>query len=210
MILTSQQIAQIDSHIQVANVDKYIEQLNAAMDYFDLNTVNRASAFLAQCIHESAYFRTTAENLNYSAVGLMKTFGKRFPSIAFAKQYERQPQKIANHVYANRNGNGNEASGDGWKFRGKGLIQLTFKSNYKAYSDFMQDPSLLENPDQLLEPYDACYSACWFFVEHADLLRFADRGDEINFNQTSYRINGGWNGKIERAHLWKSARRVLS
>lgn len=214
MILTAEQITRIDPHIRISDISKYIEQLNAALDYFDIDSTNRVSAFLAQCIHESNFFRATAENLNYSDVGLMKTFNtktkQRFPSLEFAQQYARKPEKIANYVYANRNGNGNEASGDGWRFRGQGLIQLTFRDTYQAYSDFMKDPSIMQDPSQLQVPYDACYSACWFFVEYKDLLPYADRANELNFNQISYRVNGGWNGKEERVRLWNACRRVLS
>lgn len=214
MLVTTQQICAIDRNIRSTTVEKYIEDLNSALDFFDLNTVPRITTFLAQCLHESAFFENTAENLNYSAEGLMKTFNTskniRFPNLAFAQKYARQPQKIANYVYANRNGNGGPDSGDGWRFRGQGLIQLTFRNTYLAYSGYMEDPTIMDNPSQLQLPFDACFSACWFVAEYKSLISLMDQFTPSSFEQISFRVNGGWRGKGERNLLWTSAKRVFS
>src|SRR5256886_11789012 len=118
---------------------RYIDFLNEGMEKFEIDIPNRIAAFVAQVAHESADFRSTEENLNYSWQALRATWPARFPSDAFAQQYHRQPEKIANLVYAGRHGNGDEASGDGWKYRGRGLIQLTFRDNYQAYSQAISD-----------------------------------------------------------------------
>ena len=123
-----------------------VPQLPEAIELFQINTPLRLAHFLAQCSHESGDFKLTTENLNYSVKGLMSVFHKYFPNEAIAKQYERQPEKIANKVYASRMGNGSEQSGDGYKFRGRGYIQLTGKDNYKAFGDHIK-VDLLTTPD---------------------------------------------------------------
>ena len=187
---------------------RYIDFLNAGMEKFEINTPNRIAAFIAQLAHESADFRSTEENLNYSWQALRITWPGRFASDTFARQYHRKPERISNLVYAGRHGNGNEASGDGWKYRGRGLIQLTFHDNYQAYSQAISDPSVMSDPDQVAQPRHAAVSACWFWNNHG-LNALADAGDEPDFNQISYTINGGWNGKADRLENWAEARAVM-
>ena len=187
--------------------DKVIEQIPAVMEKFQINTPLRLAHFLAQCGHESGGFRLTKENLNYSAKGLMGIFKKYFPTEALAKQYERKPEKIANKVYGGRMGNGPEASGDGWKFRGRGLLQLTGKDNYRNCSKFMfQDDTLLENPDILLDAYYAIHSACWFWHKN-NLNQYADSNDFVTMTK---KINGGTIGLEDRKKHYAHAVEVLS
>ena len=187
---------------------RYIDFLNEGMEKFEINTPNRIAAFVAQVAHESADFRSTEENLNYSWQALRATWPAEFPNDAFAQQYHREPERIANLVYAGRHGNGNEASGDGWKYRGRGLIQLTFHDNYQAYCQAISDPSIMADPDQVAQPRHAAVSACWFW-KNDGLNELADAGDEAGFNRISYAINGGWNGKEDRLENWAEARAVM-
>lgn len=187
---------------------QYIDFLNEGMIRFEINTPNRIAAFIAQLAHESGDFRHTEENLNYSWMALRKTWPRRFPSDAVAQPYHRQPERIANVVYAGRYGNGAEASGDGWRYRGRGLIQLTFHDNYAAYSRAIAEPSITSAPEQVAQPRHAALSACWFWQSHG-LNPIADAGDQDAFNQISYKINGGWNGKEDRLENWAEARAVM-
>lgn len=151
--------------------------------------------FIAQCAHESNGFTTFVENLNYSAEGLVKTFPKYFPTLESAQSYARQPEKIANKVYANRMGNGPENSGDGWKFRGKGIIQLTGKNNHEKFAkDF--NLSIDEAIDYLLTIEGAIESAAWFWMKN--------NLDDINdYTKLTIKINGGVNWLVERKILLK-------
>ena len=168
----------------------------AARDYFKL-TDNQAAHFFGQCAHESAAFTVFSENLNYSADGLTKIFKKYFPTIASTTGYARQPEKIANKVYANRMGNGAEASGDGWKFRGRGPIQLTGKDNYTAFAAAVQRPDVLTNPDLVVGEL-AFESALWFFRKNG-LLAIADKGvTDAIITQITKRVNGGTHGLDDR------------
>jgi putative chitinase len=179
--------------------------LNSLVDDFGHNSLYRQAAFLAQCGHESAQYTAVVENLNYSQDGLRKIFGKYFPTDELAAQYARQPEKIANRVYANRMGNGNEASGEGFKFRGRGLIQLTGKDNYtKCGKDLGVD--LMANPDYLKSPEGAVKSALWFWNRNS-LNTYADVEDIRGMTK---RINGGYNGLDERIAYYKKAKSVLS
>ncbi len=187
---------------------KYIDFLNEGMTRFEINTPNRMTAFIAQLAHESGDFRYSEENLNYSWTALRKTWPRRFTSDAMAQQYHRQPERIANVVYAGRYGNGAEATGDGWRYRGRGLIQLTFHDNYGAYARALAEPSILTAPEQVAQPRHAALSACWFWQSHG-LNPIADAGDQEAFNQISYKINGGWNGKEDRLENWAEARAVM-
>lgn len=167
---------------------------------YEINTPKRIAAFLAQCAHESGGFVFVTENLNYSASGLMRVFPKYFPDMATAKQYERNPQKIASRVYANRMGNDNENSLEGWKFRGRGILQLTGKDNY-----FWFAASLEITPEQAaeyLETFEgAAQSACWFW-ETNKLNALADAGD---IRAMTKRINGGFIGLADREHHYEMA-----
>ena len=127
--------------------------LKAAMAYYKM-TPERAAHFFAQTAHESGNFKAFSENLNYGASGLTTTFKKYFPTTEKALLYERKPEKIANLVYGNRMGNGDEASGDGFKFRGRGALQLTGKDNYKVFSEYLKKPEIMTNPDLVATEYD--------------------------------------------------------
>ena len=192
----------------VTDLAKYVDALDDALALYEINTPQRIAAFIAQVAHESADFQQSEENLNYSWQALRQTWPSRFPTDDFAKGYHRQRERIANHAYANRNGNSDEASGDGWRFRGRGLIQVTGRANYLTYSKAIVEPTVMTNPDQLALPRHAALSACWFWRQNG-LNALADRGDEVSFNEITHRINGGWNGKEDRLANWAEARAVL-
>jgi putative chitinase len=193
---------------RLTDLTKYIDPLDDALTRYEINTPQRIAAFIAQVAHESGDFRLTEENLNYSWQALRLTWPTRFPTDEIAQAYHRQPEKIANRAYASRNGNGDEASGDGWRFRGRGLIQITGRANYLAYSQAIAAPGVMTTPEQLAQPPDAALSACWFWRERG-LNAFADLGDEASFNQITLRINGGYNGKEDRLQNWAEAKTVL-
>lgn len=168
----------------------------SARDYFKMNN-NQAAHFFGQCAHESGDFKVFSENLNYSADGLTKIFKKYFPTVASTAGYARKPEKIANKVYANRMGNGPESSGDGWKFRGRGPIQLTGKDNYTAFAAAVDRPDILTNPDVVAGEL-AFESALWFFRKNG-LLDIANRGvTDAVITQVSKRVNGGTHGLDDR------------
>jgi putative chitinase len=168
----------------------------AARDYFKL-TNNQAAHFFGQCAHESGGFKVFSENLNYSDKGLNGIFKKYFPTIASTAGYARKPEKIANKVYANRMGNGSEASGDGWKYRGRGPIQLTGKDNYTAFAADVKRPDVLKNPDLVVGEL-AFESALWFFRKNG-LLAVADKGvTDAVITQITKRVNGGTHGLDDR------------
>ena len=175
---------------------------------FGINTPLRLAHFLAQCGHESGGFRATQENLNYSAKGLMGIFKKYFPTAALANAYQRNPQKIANKVYASRMGNGNEASGEGYKFRGRGYIQLTGKENYTAFGKAIGE-DIISNPDVVSSKY-ALLSAAWFFSKNG-LHRMADEGasDQV-VTKITKRVNGGTIGLPDRIKHFKEYYKLLS
>ena len=175
---------------------------------FQINTPLRLAHFLAQCGHESGGFRATQENLNYSAKGLMGIFKKYFPSEAIANQYARNPQKIASKVYANRMGNGTEASGEGYKFRGRGYIQLTGKENYTAFGKSIGE-DMTANPDKVASQY-ALLSAAWFFSKNG-LHRMADEGaSDIVVTKITKRVNGGTIGLADRIKHFKEYYHLLA
>jgi putative chitinase len=142
--------------------ETWLPAVQMACTEFEINTPLRISAFLAQCAHESGGFTRLVENLNYSAEALIRVWPKRFPSMEVAMRYHRQPEKIANSVYASRMGNGPEASGEGWKYRGRGLKQLTGKDNYQRCGQALA-LDLVGDPDLLLNPRPAARSAGWFW-----------------------------------------------
>ena len=174
------------------------------LDEYQINTPKRVAAFLAQCGHESGGFVFVSENLNYSASGLMRVFPKYFPTLELAKQYERNPRKIASRVYANRMGNGDEASAEGFAYRGRGILQLTGKDNY-----FWFGASLDLTPQQAseyLETFEgAAQSACWFW-ETNKLNKFVDGND---FKGLTRAINGGYIGLADREHHYEIALAML-
>ena len=170
--------------------------LKAAAAYYKLSP-NRAAHFFAQTANESGNFKAFSENLNYGAKGLRGIFGKYFPTDALARAYERQPQKIANRVYANRMGNGDEASGEGWLFRGRGSLQLTGKFNFKAFSDYIGRPDVMTNPD-IVATELAFESALWFFDKNK-LWGICDQGTgDAAILALTKRINGGTHGLDDR------------
>jgi putative chitinase len=160
-----------------------------------INTPLRLAHFFAQIDHESR-LEPISENLNYSAEGLMKVFKDYFPTLQMAKIYARKPERIANKVYAGRIGNGSESSGDGWKYRGRGFIQLTGKDNYMELST-ATGINFVDNPDKLLNEADAMVAAIWYWKSRG-LNRFADVDD---IRSVTLRINGGYNGLSDRKRL---------
>jgi len=175
---------------------------------FQINTPLRLAHFLAQCGHESGGFRATQENLNYSAKGLNGIFRKYFPTEAAAAAYARQPQKIASKVYANRMGNGTEASGEGYKFRGRGYIQLTGKDNYTAFGKSIGE-DMTANPDKVASQY-ALLSAAWFFSKNG-LHKMADGGaTDAVVTSITKRVNGGTIGLADRIKHFKEYYHLLA
>ncbi len=175
---------------------------------FGINTPLRLAHFLAQCGHESGGFRATQENLNYSAKGLMGIFKKYFPTEALANAYARQPAKIAARVYGGRMGNGAEATGEGYKFRGRGYIQLTGKENYTAFGKSIGE-DILSNPDKVAGPY-ALLSAAWFFSKNG-LHRMADEGaSDAVVTKITKRVNGGTIGLQDRIKHFKEYYKLLA
>lgn len=170
------------------------------LEEYEINNPKREAAFFAQCIHESGGFIWLTENLNYKAAGLMRVFPKYFPDMATALKYEKQPDKIANRVYANRMGNGPEESGDGAKFKGRGLIQVTGKDNYFWFAASLQITP--EEAAEYMQTFEgAAQSACWFW-ETNNLNKLADAGD---IKQMTRVINGGFIGLQDREHHYAVA-----
>jgi putative chitinase len=184
-------------------VEQWCDALNKLLPDYEINTPQRIAAFLAQCAHESANFTALQENLNYKAASLSRVWPSRFPP-GIAEQYAHNPEKIANRAYCDRMGNGNEASGDGWRYCGRGLIQLTGKDNYTAFAD-----SIGVTPEEVSEYLatfeGAAQSACWFW-ESNNLNRFADVGDIKGLTKA---INGGYIGLEDREKHYGHALHVL-
>ena len=172
--------------------DKWLDALNATAERFEINTPERIAGFLSQLAHESAGFTATSENLYYRAEALSRVWPSRFPP-GVAESYAMNPEKIANKAYCDRMGNGDEASGDGWKYRGKGLIQLTGKDNYQRFSD-ATGVDAVGNPELLAEPEMAALSAGWFWSTNG-LNALADSKDVLAMTK---RINGGTHGLDDR------------
>jgi len=179
------------------NIDKWVKEFEVLPTY-DIDTNIRVAAFLSQTGHESAGFTAVSENLNYSANALMSVFKKYFPTQELAVAYARKPTMIANRVYANRMGNGSETSGDGWKYRGRGILQVTGKDNYKRFSEWVKNPSIIDNPDLVAEPQYATLSAIWFW----DINKLNAIADTGNIQLLTKRINGGTNGIEHRTELY--------
>jgi putative chitinase len=186
--------------------DSVIDQIPGIQEKFAINTPLRLAHFLAQAGHESGGFKVTTENLNYGAAGLVATFKKYFTPES-AEEYQRKPEKIANIVYANRMGNSNQASGDGYKFRGRGYIQLTGKENYSAFDKTVED-DILANPDLVATKYPLL-SAAWFFHKNG-LHIVADTGatDEV-VTKITKRVNGGIIGLPDRILHFKEYNNLL-
>jgi len=182
----------------------WVDALNETFSRFNITTNNQKAMFIGQCGHECGNFRLLEENLNYRAETLMKLWPKRFPSLEFAKQYEKNPRKIANSVYANRMGNRDEASGDGYRFRGRGALQCTGHSTYfhagKALGvDFVMQPDLVATPKY------AALTAGWFWDTH----KLNPPADALDFNKITRTINGGLIGQEDRIKHVQQALAVL-
>jgi putative chitinase len=188
--------------------DAVIQMIPDTAAKFQINTPLRLAHFLAQCGHESGGFRVTQENLNYSAKGLNGIFKKYFPTEAAATPYARQPQKIANKVYANRMANGSEASGDGFKFRGRGYIQLTGRDNYTQFGKAIGE-DMAANPDAVSSKY-ALLSAAWFWSKNG-LNKLADVGStDATVTSITKRVNGGTIGLADRIKHFKEYYHLLA
>jgi putative chitinase len=186
-------------------LDYWYDALNQILPEYNINTPERVAAFIAQCAHESGNFRFLQENLNYKAESLTKTFKKYFPTLESAQPYAKNPQKIANKVYANRMGNGDEASGDGFRYLGRGLIQLTGKNNYTFFAASVGIENMEECVEYLGTFEGAVQSAC-FFWEQNNLNQWADAGDILTLTK---RINGGTIGLEDRIKHYNHALHVL-
>ena len=197
--MTSEQLAQLN-----INSD-WLPWLQKTFEKYSINNVNRQAAFIGQCQHESANFKALQENLNYSANGLKSVWGSRFPTDEVVNKYARNPNMIANKVYANRMGNGDEESGEGWKYRGRGLIQCTGKDLYKTLSDAL-NINLIDDPDMLLEMPYASMSAGWFWNKKS----LNDLADKKDYKEITKRINGGFNGLDDRIAKINKALEVLT
>ncbi len=197
--MTADQLAAM--HIDAAWLEPLVETFNR----FDISTPERKAAFIGQCQHESANFKTLRENLNYSDKGLCATWPKRFPTMEAAAPYHRNPEKIANKVYCDRMGNGSEESGEGWKYSGRGLIQLTGKSNYTLAGDSLV-ADFLNTPDLVLQPKYAALTAGWFW----DKNRLNVEADAKDYEKMTKKINGGTIGLVDRIKHISIALTILS
>ena len=188
-------------------VDHWHQALSQLLPDYEINTAQRIAAFIAQCSHESAGFTALKENLNYKAATLRKIFPKYFPTDDLANAYANMPNKqeaIANRVYASRMGNGDEHSGDGYRYCGRGLIQLTGKTNYQSFADSLE-MNVEDVPEYLATFEGAAQSACWFW-ESNNLNQWADKGDIVTLTK---RINGGTIGLEDRIKHYEHALHVL-
>jgi putative chitinase len=181
------------------------DEFNETFERWGITTVRQQAGFIGQCGHESGNFRVLEENLNYAAERLMKIWPKRFPTIEGAKPYHRNPRKIANKVYANRMGNRDEASDDGWRFRGSGWVQLTGHDNFYHFSKAMGEDFVMK-PDLVRTPLYAAQSAGWFWSTHK-CNALAEAGD---WTALTKRINGGTIGLEDRVKHIREAINVLS
>lgn len=185
-----------------------LSQIPETVEKFKINTPLRLAHFLGQCAHESGNWKLKVENLNYSSASLQSVFRKYFVNESAAAPYARKPQMIANRVYANRMLNGNEASGDGWKFRGRGYIQLTGKQNYISFDATVKE-NILENPDLVADKYPLL-SAAWFWDVNK-LNELADKGaTDSNVTAITKRVNGGTHGLADRLAKFKTYYKLLT
>jgi len=205
MQVTLELLQQLCPHTKTSILEGYVEPLNTVAEYYEMTqNAARLAGFLAQVTHESGGFTAVKENLNYSKDGLIKTFSKYFTDDSIAKEYARQPEKIANRVYANRMNNGNEASGDGYRFCGRGLIQLTGRTNYTKFANDL-GMSIEDTVAYLETPNGAVASAGWFW-DNNNLNQYCDSGDFITLTK---RINGGTIGLVDRQHHFDIAMHYL-
>ena len=201
-IITQEQLAQMVPGNPY--IDHWYEALEQLLPDYDINTPQRVAAFVAQCAHESGGFKFIKENLNYKAASLRKVFPKYFPSDDLAAAYAQQPEKIANRIYGGRMGNGPEDSGDGYRYCGRGLIQLTGKDNYTRFAQSLEISS--EEVSEYLGTFEGCaQSACWFW-EANNLNKWADAGDIVKMTKI---INGGTIGLEDRIKHYNHALHIL-
>lgn len=201
--ITSAQLSAIIPTLIGTKLATAVESLTKAMAEFNISTPHEKSAFIAQTAHESLGFSVFVENLNYSADALRRVWPTRFTAET-ALLYARKPEKIANKVYSGRNGNGTEASGDGWKYRGRGIIQITFKNNYRACGTAL-GLNLVANPELLETPLHAFRSGAWYWNSR-NLNPLANTGDFIAITRA---INGGINGLTDRQNFYLKAKAAL-
>jgi len=188
------------------NIDQWYGPLVDILPQYAINTRLRVAGWLSQCGHESGDFKFLQENLNYGAKGLLTVFPRYFPTQALAESYQRKPEMIANRVYGGRMGNGAEPTGDGWKYRGRGLIQITGKDNYTRCSRTLYgNDILLENPDLLLDIDGAIRSACWYWNSR-NINVDADNRDVLTMTR---KINGGTHGLDDRQRRYNNCMAVL-
>jgi putative chitinase len=211
--ISQEQLASLlDTAADNSRVTLWLDPINAALTEWSISNTHRQAAFLAQVLHESAQLKVLSENLNYSSVRLRQVWPRRFPTDSVALQYASNPEKLASNVYANRLGNGDEASGDGWKYRGRGLIQLTGRDNYERCGKALK-LDLLAQPELLQEPAGAARSAAWYWAtaglnELADLKPNGNARDD--FIKICQRVNGGDIGLQSRLDYWNKATQVLA
>jgi putative chitinase len=185
-------------------VDQWFEAINEILPEYEITTPQRVAAFLAQCAHESGGFVFLKENLNYKAASLRRVFPKYFPDDAIAAQYAGKGEMIANRVYANRMGNGPEESGDGWRYCGRGLIQLTGKNNYTFFAGSLDIP--VEEASEYLQTFEGAVQSACFFWEQNKLNQWADAGDILTLTK---RINGGVIGLEDRVKHYNHALHIF-
>ena len=176
--------------------DNVYNEIPSVINKFQINTSIRLTHFLSQCAHESGGFKLIMENLNYSTKGLLTIFPKYFKDVSLAETYNRKPEKIASRAYGNRMGNGDESTGDGWRYRGRGYIQLTGKGNYIQFDSFVED-DIIKNPDLVATKYPLL-SAAWFFNKNGINI-VSDRGADVEVvKSVTKKVNGGFNGLQDR------------
>ena len=185
-------------------VDQWFEAIYEILPEYEITTPQRVAAFLAQCAHESGGFVFLKENLNYKAASLRRVFPKYFPDDAIAAQYAGKGEMIANRVYANRMGNGDEASGDGFRYCGRGLIQLTGKNNYTFFAGSLDIP--VEEASEYLQTFEGAVQSACFFWEQNKLNQWADKGDILTLTK---RINGGTIGLEDRIKHYEHALHIF-
>jgi putative chitinase len=203
MTITGKQLNDAGLVWDPSKADEIALNLNDAFELFEINTNERIAGFLSQVCHESDRFRLTVENLNYSAAGLLEVWPKRMTPELAAK-LAHNPVAIGNHMYADRNGNGPESSGDGFKYRGRGDIQVTGKANYDAFGKAVGE-NFVANPDLVASTKYAVLSAAWFWETHG-LNELADKKDIVGMTK---RVNGGTNGLKQRTKFYEAACKVF-
>ena len=192
--------------VRESDAQQYIDDLEKILPKYGIaDSKTRLAHFFSQILHESGFMRFDMENLNYSSKALRAVFGKYFKTKKQADAYARKPAEIADRVYCNRMGNGSESSGDGWKYRGRGLIQLTGKKNYKAFAEWVGDDKVVDDPDLVATEY-AVHSAV-FYWDKNKLNKIADKDDVVRLTK---RINGGLNGLAHRKELLNKANGLLA